>query len=84
MTETPPMPMCPMAEMCRGMMAKPSSMAWMILPGVVLIGLGTAIIFFPQILAGLVALALIGMGLGMLVMMNFMRTARKRLGDRPG
>jgi len=84
MTETPPMPICPMAELCRGMMEKPSSMAWMILPAVVLTGLGVAIIFFPQILAGLVALALIGMGLGLLVMMNFMRNVRKRLGNRPG
>jgi Flp pilus assembly protein TadB len=71
-----------MAETCKGMMAKPGSGFWMILPGVVFIALGVAIIVFPQILVWLVAFALIGMGLGMLIMMNFMRNVGKRLQNR--
>ncbi len=84
MAETTPLPTCPMAETCKGMMARPGSGLWMMLPGVVFIVLGVAIIVFPQILAWLVAIALIGMGLAMLMMMNFMRNVGKRLQNRPG
>ena len=72
------MPMCPMAETCKGIMDKPGSSLWMMLPGVVLIALGVLIIFYPQILAWLVAAVMICMGIGMLFMMTFMRNVARR------
>jgi len=77
MAETAPMPMCPMGETCRGMMAKTGSGFWMTIPGVVFVALGVAIIIFPTILVWLVAIALIVMGLAMLMMVNFMRRIGK-------
>ncbi len=79
MTETTAMPMCPMAEMCKGVIEKPGSGIWMIIPGLVFIFLGVAIILYPQILVWLVAVALIVMGFAMLMMVNFMRKIGKRV-----
>ena len=73
------MPICPMAETCKGMMEKPGSRLWIILPGLVFIVLGVAIILFPQILAWLVAIALIVMGLAVLMMVTFMRNIGRRV-----
>jgi uncharacterized membrane protein HdeD (DUF308 family) len=84
MADTAPMQMCPMAETCKGMMEKPSSGFWMIIPGFVFIVLGVAIILYPQILVWLVAIALIAMGIAMLMMVNFMRGIGKRFQNRPG
>ncbi len=78
MTDTRPMPMCPMAETCKVMMDKPGSGLWMMLPGVALIAAGVLIILYPQILAWLVAVALICMGIGMLMMMNLLRSIGRR------
>jgi len=78
MAETVPMATCPMAETCKGMMSKPGSRFWMIIPGVVFIILGVAIIVYPKILIWLVAIALIVMGVAMLMMVNFMRNIGKR------
>ena len=79
MTETTPMPMCPMAETCKGMMEKPGSGFWMVIPGVVLIALGVLIILYPQLLAWLVAIVMIVMGAAMLMMIKFMRGIGKRM-----
>ncbi len=84
MAGSTPMPMCPMAETCKGMMEKPGSGLWMIIPGLIFIVLGVAIILYPQILAWLVAIALIAMGVAMLMMVNFMRGIGKRFQNRPG
>ena len=73
-----PMQMCPMAETCKGMIEKPGSSYWMIVPGAIFIVLGVAIIVYPQILAWLVAIALIVMGVAMLMMVNFMRGIGRR------
>ena len=78
MVETTPMPMCPMAETCKGMMKKPGSRLWMMIPGILFIALGVFIILYPQILAWLIAIALIIMGIAMLMMINFMRGIGKR------
>lgn len=78
MVETTPMPMCPMAETCKGMMGKPGSGLWMMIPGILFIALGVFIILYPQILAWLIAIALIGIGIAMLMMINFMRGIGKR------
>jgi uncharacterized integral membrane protein len=68
MTEKTPMSTCPMAETCKGMMEKPASSFWMIIPGLMFVVLG----------------ALIVMGVAMLMMVNFMRRIGKRVQNRPG
>ena len=78
-----PMQMCPMAETCKGMMEKPGSSLWMIAPGIIFIVLGVAIIVYPQILAWIVAIAMIVMGVGMLIMVNFMRGIGRKFGNSP-
>ena len=79
MIETKPMPMCPMAETCKGMMEKPGSGMWMMIPGVLFIALGVLIFLYPQILAWFVAIALVVLGVAMLMMTKFMRGIGKRV-----
>jgi uncharacterized membrane protein HdeD (DUF308 family) len=79
MAETAAKSTCPMAERCKGMMEKPGSRFWMIIPGLVFIVLGVTIIMYPQVLVWFVAIALIVMGAAMLMMVNFMRNIGKRL-----
>jgi uncharacterized membrane protein HdeD (DUF308 family) len=67
------MPMCPMAETCKGMMENPLSGLVMMIPGIVFIALGVLIIVWPPVLPWLVAAACILAGGAMLVMANFMR-----------
>ena len=71
--------MCPMAEACKGMMEKPGSGMWMMIPGVLFIALGVLIILYPQILAWFVAIALVVVGIAMLMMTKFMRGIGKRV-----
>lgn len=78
MSESVPMPMCPMAETCKGMMEKPLSGFTMIVPGIVLILLGVAVIIEPRILVWLVAVAFIVMGLAMMMLARFMRSIGER------
>jgi hypothetical protein len=73
------MPMCPMAETCRGMMERPLSGLIMVLPGITFIALGMLIMVWPSILPWLVAAACILAGGGMLLMANFMRGVGARL-----
>lgn len=83
-TPTPrptPMPMCPMAETCKRMMARPLSNITLILPGVVFIALGVAIVLEPRILAWLIAIAFILMGLMSFMMARFMRRIGTRFGN---
>jgi uncharacterized membrane protein HdeD (DUF308 family) len=82
MTETTAMPSCPMADTCKGIMEKPGSGFWMIIPGLVFVALGVTIILYPKILVWLVAIALIVMGLAMLFMAKFMRSIGKRVSGR--
>jgi uncharacterized membrane protein HdeD (DUF308 family) len=79
MVETTPMSMCPMAEACKGMIEKPGSGLWMMIPGILFIALGVLIILYPQILAWLVAIVLVVMGIAMLTMTRFMRGIGKRI-----
>ncbi len=78
MAEPVPMPMCPMAATCKGMMEKPLSGFALIVPGIVLIILGVAVLIEPRILVWLVAIALIVMGIAMLMLVKFMR----KIGER--
>jgi uncharacterized membrane protein HdeD (DUF308 family) len=71
--------MAPMAEACKGMMEKPGSGMWMMIPGVLFIALGVLIILYPQILAWFVAIALVVVGIAMLKMTKFMRGIGKRV-----
>ena len=79
MAQAAPMPMCPMAETCRGMMERPLSGFIMVLPGITFIALGVLIIVWPSILPWVVAAACILAGGGMLLMANFMRGVGTRL-----
>jgi uncharacterized membrane protein HdeD (DUF308 family) len=79
MAENSTTPMCPMANMCKGMIDNPRSGYLLTVPGFIFIVLGMVIILYPQILAWLVAIALIVIGLAMLMMASFMqRTGGKR------
>ena len=79
MAENEAMPMCPMAEMCKGMMAKPFSGMFLIMPGLVLIALGVLIIIEPKVLVWLVAALAILMGLMMMAAAIFMRRIFNRM-----
>ena len=79
MAQAAPMPMCPMAETCRGMMERPLSGLIMLVPGITFITLGVLVIVWPSILPWLVAAACILAGGGMLLMANFMRGVGTRL-----
>jgi hypothetical protein len=73
------MPMCPMAETCRGMMEKPLSGLVIVIPGIEFVALGVLIIVWPPVLPWLVAAACILAGGAMLLMANFMRGVGARL-----
>jgi len=73
MQESTPMPMCPMAETCKGMMKKPRSLLALSLPGIILIVLGVMVLVEPRVLVWLVAVALIVMGISMLMLTRFVR-----------
>lgn len=83
MQEKISMSTCPMARACKGMTDRPRNSLWMIVPGLIFVALGIAIILYPQILAWFVAIALIVMGIGMLMMVNFMRSFGKRIHNNP-
>ena len=78
MSDATPMPMCPMAETCKGVMEKPLSRSITIVPGAVFILLGLLIIFEPRILAWVIAAGFILLGVVMLMAANFVR----KIGDR--
>jgi len=74
--ETPspnPMPMCPMAETCKGMMSKPFSGFALAVPGVTFVLLGILIVFEPRIVAWVMAAAFVFIGAMMLMMRSFIR-----------
>lgn len=73
MAETVPLPMCPMAKTCKGMMDKPFFGVLMLIPGIAFIALGVLIVVWPGVLPWLVAAAFILAGGALLGMANFMR-----------
>ena len=73
MADATPMTMCPMAKTCQGMMEKPRLGLIFIVPGIVFVILGVAVLIEPQILVWLVAIALIVMGFAMIVLASFIR-----------
>jgi hypothetical protein len=72
MAQTIPMPMCPVAKTCKGMMEKPFSGVLMLTPGIALIALGLLIVIWPSVLPWLAAAASILAGGAMLLLANFM------------
>jgi len=62
-----------MGAMCKGMAGKPISRIGMMIPGLVLIGIGILVLYQPQILAWLIAIVMIMMGVGLLFMVNMIR-----------
>ncbi len=63
---------CPMASMCGGFFEKGTSRFLLMLPGVLLILLGVAILIQPQVVVWLVAGAAVLLGVAMLLMAHFM------------
>ncbi len=79
MAQAAPLPMCPMAETCKGMMENPLSGLMMVLPGVAFIALSVLIVVWPSVLPWLVAAACILAGGDMLLMADFMLGVEARL-----
>lgn len=73
MAQAAPLPMCPMAETCKGMMESPLSRLVMVIPGIAFVVLGVVIAVWPSVLPWLAAAAFILAGTAMLLMANFMR-----------
>jgi len=78
MTESTSTPTCPMAAACKGMMDKPMSGLVLVIPALVFVILGVAVLIAPQVLAWLVGIALIVMGVAILVFGRFMQKLAKR------
>ena len=78
MPQAGPMPMCPMATTCKGMMEKPFSGLLLIIPGIVFIAVGVLILIEPVILVWLVAAASIVMGIMMLMLAGFVQKIGRR------
>jgi hypothetical protein len=72
---TTAMPMCPLAETCRGIMEKPTSGIALVILGAVFVALGIAIVFEPRIAAWLIAIALILLGAMLLFVSSVVRKA---------
>jgi len=77
------MPMCPMAETCKGMMSRPFSGFALAVPGVIFILLGILIVFEPRIVAWVIAVAFVLMGVMMLMMRSFIRRIGRRFQGPP-
>jgi len=78
MTESISTPMCPMAKTCKGMMDKPISGLALVIPALLFVIIGVAVLIAPQILAWLVGITLIVMGVAILVFGRFMRKFAER------
>lgn len=81
MAEPAPIPMCPMANTCKGLMEKPFSSVMLLIPGLVFILLGIVIVLEPRILVWLIAAVFILFGLMLFVMASFVRKIGTRFRD---
>jgi hypothetical protein len=78
-----PMPMCPMAATCRGMMQKPFSDIGLIIAGIVLVMLEVLVVIESRILTWVMAVAFVLLGGMVLVMAGVMRRfTRERTNHR--
>lgn len=71
--QTTPLPTCPMAEVCKGMIEMPFSGFTLIIPGLLLIVLGVLVVIEPRILPWIMAAAFILIGIMLLMMARFIR-----------
>ena len=78
MTESTSTPTCPMAAACKGMMDKSMSGLVLVIPALIFVIFGVAVLIEPQILAWLVGIALILMGIAMLLFGRYMRRFSER------
>ena len=78
MSESNSTAMCPMANACKGMMNKPMAGPVLVIPALVFVILGVAVLIEPRILAWIAGIALIVMGIAMLVFGGFMRRLAER------
>ena len=78
MTESTSTPTCPMAAACKGMMDKSMSRLVLVIPALIFVIFGVAVLIEPQILAWLVGIALILMGIAMLLFGRYMRRFSER------
>lgn len=85
MPETQPIPMCPMAEICKGMIEKPFSRSALVIPGIIFVALGALIVFEPRILAWIIAASFVLLGIMMITAAGYIRKigTRWRNTDRP-
>lgn len=85
MTQATLMPMCPMADACKGMMDKPFRGLALVVTGLVFVALGILIVIEPRILAWVIAAAFVFIGVIMLMMASFIRKigARFQAMQRP-
>lgn len=82
MAEQAPMPMCPMAGMCRRMMKQSRPRYALVIPGILLIILGLTVLVEPRILVWLVAIALIMLGSAILMMTKLIRSIGEEISGR--
>ena len=80
-TDRTPLPTCPMAETCKGMMTKPFSGTVLLLPGILFVALGVLIVIEPTVLIWVMATAFVLLGIMMLMMASFIRSIGKRFQD---
>ena len=80
-TDRTPLPTCPMAETCKGMMTKPFSGTGLLLPGILFVALGVLIVIEPTVLIWVMATAFVLLGIMMLMMASFIRSIGKRFQD---
>ena len=78
MIESTSTPTCPMAAACKGMMDKSMSGLVLVIPALIFVIFGVAVLIEPQILAWLVGIALILMGIAMLLFGRYMRRFSER------
>jgi hypothetical protein len=83
MIEATPLPTCPMAETCKGMMAKPFSRVMLFIPGLLLVALGILIVIEPRILVWIVAVVFVLLGGMMIMMAKLIRGISANFGPKP-
>lgn len=68
---------CPMAEMCQGMMKHPRLGLFLMVPAAVLILMGILILLEPRVLVWLIGCLMILMGAGLLACGVYLRKSRE-------
>ncbi len=75
------MELCPMATMCKGMIEKPMSGFFLLIPGALLVLGGVLILLEPRLLVWLMGSTSILIGILLLLFANFLRKISARFGE---